>query len=50
MLPRLQILLAQVKAGDKSKNLLKEMRQNVYSLYRAKPTSEKICNNLLKSI
>ena len=32
---RLQIALAQVKAGNTSENLLNEIRQIVYSLYRA---------------
>ena len=35
MLPRLPIVLAQVKAG--SANLLIEIRQVVYSLYQKKP-------------
>ena len=33
-LQRLPIALAQVKAGNKSENLLKEIRKNVYSLYK----------------
>ena len=36
MLQRLLIALAQVKAGNTSKNLLNEIRQIRYSLYRAK--------------
>ena len=36
MLQRLPIFLAQVKAGNTSENLLNEIRQIVYSLYRAK--------------
>ena len=35
MLQRLLIGLAQVKAGNTSNNLLNEIRQIVYSLYRA---------------
>ena len=36
MLPRLPIALAQVKAGNTSENLLNEIRQILYFLYRAK--------------
>ena len=36
MLQRLQIALAQVKAGNTSENLLNEIRQIIYSLYREK--------------
>ena len=36
MLQRLQIVLAQVKAGNTSDNLLNEIRQIIYSLYREK--------------
>ena len=36
MLQRLPIALAQVKAGDRPKNLLNEIRQVIYSLYRSK--------------
>ena len=42
MLQRLPIALAQVKAGNKSENLLNESRQIVYS--------KKVCNNIIKSI
>ena len=34
MLQRLPIALAQVKAGNTSENLLNEIRQIIYSLYR----------------
>ena len=36
MFQRLPIALAQVKAGNNSENLLNEIRQIVYSLYRSK--------------
>ena len=36
MLQRLPMPLAQVKAGNTSENALNEIRQIVYSLYRAK--------------
>ena len=41
---RLPIALAQVKAGNKSENLLNE-RQNIYSLYRAKEITKNVHNN-----
>ena len=36
ILQRLPIALAQVKVGNTSKNLINEIRQIIYSLYRAK--------------
>ena len=36
MLQRLPIALQQVNAGNTSENLLNEIRQIIYSLYRAK--------------
>ena len=36
MISRLQILLAQLKAGNNSEKLKNEIRQIVYSLYRSK--------------
>ena len=39
MLQRLPIPLAQVKAANTSKNLLNEIWQIIYPLYRAKETS-----------
>ena len=47
MLQRLPIALAQVKAGNTSKNLLDDIHQIIYSLYQAKETTKKvvdICN------
>ena len=44
---RLPIALAQVKVGNKSENLLNEMRQIIYSLYRAKEITKKMCNNII---
>ena len=49
MLQRLPIVLAQVKASDISKNLLNEMRQIMYSLYRAKEITKKVYNNITNS-
>ena len=50
MLERLPITLAQVKAGNNSENLLNEIRQIVYSLYQSKEITEKVYNNIIKSI
>ena len=36
MLQRLPVALAQAKAGNTSENLLNEIRQIIYSLYREK--------------
>ena len=49
MLQRLPIVLAQVKAGNNSENLLNEIRQIVYSLYQSKEITKKVYNNLIKS-
>ena len=50
MLPRLPIVLAQVKAG--LANLLIEIRQVVYYLYQKKKKKKikKVYNNIIKSI
>ena len=50
MLQRLPIALAQVKAGNYSKNLLNEIRQIVYSLYQSKEIAKRVYNNLMKSL
>ena len=50
MLQRLPIALAQVKAGNNSENLLNEIRQIVYSLYQSKQITQKVYNNIIKSI
>ena len=49
MLQRLPIALAQLKAGNSSKNLFNEIRRIVYSLYRAKETTKKVYKNIIKS-
>ena len=49
-LKRLPIALAQIKAGNNSENLLNEIRQIVYSLYRSKEITKKVYNNIIKSI
>ena len=50
MLQGLTIALAQVKAGNKSDNLLNEIRQIVYSLYQLKEITKKVYNNIINSI
>ena len=42
MLQRLTIVLAQVKLGNTSENLLNEIRQIIYSLYRRKEVTKTV--------
>ena len=49
----LQILpktLAQIKAGNTSENLLNEIKQIIYSLYRLTEITGKVYNNIMNSI
>ena len=50
MLQRLPIALAQVKAGNNSEDLLNEIRQIIYSLHQSKEITQKVYNNLIKSL
>ena len=50
MLQRLPIALSQVKAGNNSQNLLKKIRQIIYSLYQSKEITKNVYNNLMKSL
>ena len=50
MLKRWPITLAQVKAGNTPENLLKEIRQIIYSLNEAKETTKKVYNNIMNSV
>ena len=50
MLQRLPIALARVKAGNTFENLLNEIRQITYSLYREKEVTKKVYNNTMNSI
>ena len=50
MLQKLPIALTQIKVGNTSENLLNELREIVYPLYRAKETTKKVCNDIIKSI
>ena len=50
MLARLPILLAQIKAGNNSRELKNEIRQLLYSLYRSKQISKTVYKNLIATI
>ena len=50
MLQRLPIALAQIKARNNSESLLNKIRQIVYSLYQSKEITEKVYNNIIKSV
>ena len=50
MLERFPIALAQLKAGNTSENLLNEIHQIIYSLFRAKEIPKKVCNNIMNSV
>ena len=50
MLQKLPIALVKVKAGNTSKNLLNEIRQIIYSLYRAKEITKRVDNNITNSL
>ena len=50
MLQRLPIAFVQVKTGNTSENLLNEIREIIYSLYRAKEITKKVYNNIINSI
>ena len=50
MIQRLSTALAQVKSGNTPVNLLNEIRQIIYSLYRAKEITKKVYNNIMNSM
>ena len=50
ILQKLPIALAQVKADDNSERLLNEIRKIVFFLCQLKEITEKVCNNIIKSI
>ena len=50
MQERLSIALAQAKAGNTSENLLNQIRKIMYSLFRAKKITKKVCYNIINSI
>ena len=50
VLQKLPTGLAQVKAGNTSENILNEIRQIIYFLYRAKEITKKVYNNIMNSV
>ena len=50
MLQRVPMALAQVKAGITSENLLNEIRQIIYSLYRAEEITKEVYDNIMNSL
>ena len=48
MLQILSITFVQVKAGNNSEILLKEIRQILYLLYQSKEITKKVYNNIIK--
>ena len=50
MLQKLLIVLAQVKAGKTSENILNEIRQVIYSLYWVKEITQKVYNSIMNSL
>ena len=50
MLQRLPIALAQVKAVNNSENLLNEIKQIVYSLYKSKQITKRVYNHIIEFI
>ena len=50
MLQKLPIALAELKAGNASENLLNEINQINYSLYREKQITKKVYSNIINSI
>ena len=50
MLQKLPIALAQVKAGNTSKNLLIEIRQIIYYLHQENDVTRKVYNNIMNSV
>ena len=47
---KLPIALGEVKAGNTLENLLTEIRQNIYSLYRETDVTKKVYSNIMNSI
>ena len=50
MLSRLPVTLAQLKAGNNSEKLKKEIRQLLYSLYRPKKLTKQLYKSLIDII
>ena len=50
ILQRLQVALSQVTAGNTAENVLNEITQIIYSLYRAREITKKVYNSIMNSI
>ena len=50
MLQRLPVVITQVKAGNTSGNLLNEIRQTIYYLYRAQEITKNVYSNIMNLI
>ena len=50
MFQRLPIAFAQAEAGNTCKNLLNEIRQITYCLYRAKEITKQVNSNIRNSV
>ena len=50
MLQRLPIAVAQVEAGNTSKNLVNEIRPIIYFLYQAKKFPKEVYDSIMNSI
>ena len=50
MLQSLPIAFAQIKTTNTSENLLNEVHQNIYSLYREIEVTKKVYNNIMNLI
>ena len=50
MLQQIPKALAQVNGSNTSENVLNKSKQIIYSLYRAKETTKKVCHNIMNSI
>ena len=50
MLQKLPIVLAEVKAGNTLENLLKQIRQVIYSLYPVTEIAKRVYNNIMNSM
>ena len=50
MLQRLPIALVQVKTGNTSENVLNEIRQIIYCLYRAEEITKKVYGKTMNSL
>ena len=50
MLQKFPIALTQIKGGNNSESLLKEIREIVYSLYQSKEITKQVHNHIIQLI